>query len=83
MFSGEHGHPIPGARRKVWCAGGDEGMESLGQGAIRFSHFGDLCEDFAFPVGLALAAFGSLALTRIAARSSAVNPLDALPVMLS
>ena len=61
-------------------------MEPLGHGAIRFRHLGDLREHVVFPVRLArtwprrAAAFSSWARSFIAARSSSVNPWDALPV---
>src|SRR5207247_9848848 len=51
---GIRGHPVPGFRREGWRAGFDDRMESLGHGAIRFLHRGDLREHVAFPVRLVL-----------------------------
>ena len=45
------GHPIPGLRRQVRRGGLDDGMEPLGQGAIRSRHRGDLFEHGLFPGG--------------------------------
>ena len=52
---GIRGHPVPGSRREDWRAGLHDGMESLGHGAIRSRHLGDLREQVAFPVRLARA----------------------------
>src|SRR5438093_1327392 len=52
---GIRGHPVPESRREGWRAGGDDRMEPLAQGAIRFRHLGDLREHGAFPVRLVLA----------------------------
>src|SRR5438552_17062516 len=49
---GIRGHPVPGSRREGWRAGFDEGMEALGQGAVRFRHLGDLREHVRFLVRL-------------------------------
>src|SRR5207245_868296 len=41
------------SRREDWRTGFDDGMEPLGNGAIRFWHLGDLREHVAFPIRLA------------------------------
>src|SRR2546429_5542543 len=46
------GHSVPGSRREGRCAGLDDGVDPLGQGAIRSRHLGDLREHVAFPVRL-------------------------------
>jgi hypothetical protein len=51
-------------------------MEPLGHGAIRFRHLG--ASTALSPSALAASAFSSCARSFIAARSSAVNPLDFL-----
>src|SRR5215471_9166324 len=52
---GVGGHPIPGSRREGRRAGFDEGMDPLGQGAVRLGHLGDLREHVAVPVRLSAA----------------------------
>jgi hypothetical protein len=62
--------------------GFDDSVKPLGHGAIRFLHLGDLREHIVFPVRFVCAprqprraaAFSSCARSRIAARSSSVNP---------
>src|SRR5215472_3222245 len=49
---GVRGHPVPGSWRERRRAGFDDGMEPLGQGAIRCRHLRDLREQLAFPVRL-------------------------------
>ena len=49
---GIRGHPVPELRREGWCAGFDDRMQPLAEGAIRCLHLGDLREHGAFPVRL-------------------------------
>src|SRR6202521_1908836 len=56
---GVRGHPVPEFRREPWCAGFDDGMEPLAQGAIRCRHRGDLREHGAFLARLSCARVGA------------------------
>src|SRR5512141_1721406 len=49
---GIRGHPVPGLRREAWRAGRNDGVQPLGQRAIRFRHLGDRGAQGAFPVRL-------------------------------
>src|SRR5438552_4447628 len=71
---GIRGHPVPGFRREGWRAGFYDRMKSLGHGAIRFRHLGDLREHVAFPIrlvrALAVARFSLQLLGALFHRSS-------------
>ncbi len=73
------GHPVPELRREGWRAGFDDRMEPLGRGRdpAPSSRRSSRARRFPRPPCLA---FTSLARSRTAARSSSVNPLDALSV---